>query len=148
MKKSDLAIEYFKKNYNCSQSVFTVFGPENGISEDNCLKISCAFGAGMGRQQYTCGAVTGALMAIGLKCGKGIDGDNDKKMITYKKTNEFFSEFKKRHGTIVCKDLLQGLVMNNPEDAKKIEELRLFETSCLGYVKDAVEIAESLILSK
>jgi C_GCAxxG_C_C family probable redox protein len=145
MNKSEVAAGYFKNNFNCSQSVFTAFGPEYGISENNCLKIACAFGAGIARQQYTCGAVTGALMAIGLKFGKGIQDDNSKKMETYQKSLMFLSEFKKRHGSVLCKELLNGLDMNNPDDAKKIEDLRLFQTACLGYVKDAVEITESLI---
>jgi C_GCAxxG_C_C family probable redox protein len=140
MKKSEAAKELFKSNFNCAQSVFTVFGKEKGISEDTCLKIACAFGAGMGRQQHICGAVTGALMAIGINCGKGLHDDNSKKMATYEKTVQFFNEFKEKHGSIVCKELLRGLDMNNPEDARKIEELRLFQTACLGYVSDAVEL--------
>lgn len=145
MKKSENALEYFKNNFNCSQSVFTVFGRENGLSEDQCLKIACAFGAGMGRQQYTCGAVTGALMAIGMKYGKGLNDDNSKKTATYEKAAEFFSEFKKRHGTIICKELMRGLDMNNPVDAKKIDELQLYRFDCVRYVTSAVELAESII---
>jgi C_GCAxxG_C_C family probable redox protein len=147
MKKSESAIEYFKNGFNCSQSVFTVFGIEHGLTEDQCLKTACAFGAGMGRRQYTCGAVTGALMAIGLKFGKGKQDDNSKKTATYEKVAEFFKEFRNCHGSIICKELLRGLDMNNPEDAKKIEELRLFQTDCLNYVKSSVEIAESIMTS-
>lgn len=51
MKKSDKAIEYFRNNFNCSQSVLTVFAAEYGLSENDCLKIACAFGGGMGRMQ-------------------------------------------------------------------------------------------------
>ena len=73
MKKSEKAVEYFRNKFNCSQSVLTVFSNEYGLSENDCLKMACAFGGGMGRQQQTCGAVTGALMALGLKYGKGIN---------------------------------------------------------------------------
>jgi hypothetical protein len=57
MKKADKAIEYFRNKYNCSQAVFTVFGTDYGLPENECLKVACAFGGGMGRQQLTCGTV-------------------------------------------------------------------------------------------
>ncbi len=145
MTRQEDATLYFADTFNCSQAVFTVFGKEQGLTEDQCLKIGCAFGGGMGLQQYTCGAVTGALMSIGLHFGRGLNDNISKKEDTYKKTVEFFKEFKKRHGSIVCKELLQGLNMTDPQDRKKIEELGLFQTVCAKYVQDAVEIIEQLI---
>ena len=145
MKKEEKAVEYFRNKFNCSQSVFTVFGSEYGIPGNDCLKISCAFGGGMGRQQYTCGAVTGALLAIGLKYGKGIDDPEEKKQLTYLKTREFFNEFKKIHGSTNCRDLLDGLDMTDPEDHKKIMYRKLFDIKCEKYVADAVSITEKLL---
>jgi C_GCAxxG_C_C family probable redox protein len=145
MKKSEKAIEFFSNNFNCAQSVLAVFAQDFGLSEDQCLKISCAFGGGIGRQQLTCGAVTGALMALGLKYGRGLKDDNQKKAETYQKTVEFMKEFKKKHGSINCKELLQGLDMGIEEDMKKINELKLHDTICVECVKDAVEIAEKMI---
>lgn len=145
MKKSEKAATYFANNNNCSQSVFAAFGQDFGLTDDQCLKTACAFGAGMGRKQLTCGAVTGALMAIGLKYGKGLNDSPQKKAETYQKTVEFMNEFKAKHGSITCKELMQGLDMNNDEDMKKINKLKLHETYCSNYVKDATEIAEKII---
>jgi C_GCAxxG_C_C family probable redox protein len=143
--KKQQASDYFQHGFNCSQSVFTVFSTDFGISEDNSLKIACAFGAGMARQQYICGAVTGALMAIGLKYGKALHDEESKKAETYKKTIEFFEKFKKLNGTISCKDLLHGLDMNNSDDYARIKELGLFDTLCKKYVEDAVSITEQIM---
>jgi len=145
MKKSEKAIEYFRNKFNCSQSVFTVFSNEAGYSENDSLKVSCAFGGGMGRQQLTCGAVTGALMAIGLKYGKGINDPEEKKQLTYEKTREFFEEFKKIHGSTNCRELLDGLDMTDPEDHRKIMERKLFDIKCEECVASAVIIAERII---
>jgi C_GCAxxG_C_C family probable redox protein len=145
MKKADKANEYFRNKFNCSQSVFTVFGTDFGLSENECLKIGCAFGAGMGRLQLTCGAVTGALMALGLKYGKATGDPEDKKQETYIKTREFFTEFIKIHGSSVCRELLKGLDINDPDDYKKIIEQNLFKTHCEKYVTDAVRIVEKMI---
>jgi C_GCAxxG_C_C family probable redox protein len=148
MTRQEKAEFYFAEGFACSQAVFAAFGKEMGLTEDQCLKIGCAFGGGMARQQMTCGAVTGAMMVIGLLYGRGLDDDISKKEFTYEKTNEFFSEFRSRNGSLDCNDLLQGLNMNDPEELKKIQELGLFKTSCVKYVRDAVEIVEQLIAGR
>jgi len=145
MDKTKVALAYFRNKFNCSQSVLTPFGTEFNLSTDECLKIATAFGGGMGRQQQTCGAVTGALMAIGLKYGKGINDDEAKKQFTYSKTREFFEEFIKIHGSTNCRELLDGLDMTDPEGHKKIIERNLFELKCEKYVADAVKITEKLL---
>jgi C_GCAxxG_C_C family probable redox protein len=145
MKKQEKAIMYFRNKFNCAQSVLSVFGNEYGITENDCLKIACAFGGGMGRMQHTCGAVTGALMVFGLKYGKGINDPEEKKQLTYSKTKEFFGEFKKLNGSVNCKDLLNGLDMNDPEDHIKIIDQKLFDIQCEKFVTDAVRIVEKLI---
>jgi C_GCAxxG_C_C family probable redox protein len=145
MKKSEKAVDYFRNKFNCSQAVLTVFGTEYGLSENDSLKVACAFGGGMGRQQLTCGAVTGALMVLGLKYGKALNDPEEKKQLTYSKTREFFDEFIKLHGSINCRELLNGLDMTDPEDHKKIMELKLFDINCEKYVADAVIITEKLL---
>jgi C_GCAxxG_C_C family probable redox protein len=145
MKKSEKAVDYFRSKFNCSQAVLTVFGPEYGLSENDSLKIACAFGGGMGRQQHTCGAVTGALMVLGLKYGKALSDPEEKKQLTYSKTREFFDEFNKLNGTTNCRELLDNLDMTDPEDHKKIMELKLFDINCEKYVSDAVIITEKLL---
>jgi len=144
MKRSENAVDYFRNRFNCSQAVFTVFGKDHGLSENDCLKVSCAFGGGMGRQQLTCGAVTGALMALGLKYGKALNDPEEKKQKTYAVTREFFQRFTELNGSVNCKALLDGLDMNDPDDHKKIMERKLFDIKCEKYVADAVEIVETL----
>jgi C_GCAxxG_C_C family probable redox protein len=144
MKRSENALNYFRNKFNCSQAVFTVFGKDYGLSENDCLKVSCAFGGGMGRQQHTCGAVTGALMAIGIKYGKAMNDPEEKKKETYLKTREFFERFTELNGSVNCKDLLDGLDMNDPDDHKEIMERKLFDIRCEKYVADAVEIIETI----
>ena len=142
MDRSEKALVYFRNKFNCSQAVFTVFGMEHGLSENDCLKVSCAFGGGMGRQQHICGAVTGALMVLGMKYGKAINDPEEKKQETYARTREFFNRFTELNGSVNCKVLLDGLDMNDPEDHKVIMERKLFDIRCEKYVVDAVAIVE------
>ena len=68
MSHADKAEEYFNNNFNCSQAVFTTFATETGLDEELALKIATQFGGGA-RKGEMCGAVSGALMVLGLKYG-------------------------------------------------------------------------------
>ena len=91
-----------------------------------------------------CGAVAGAVMAIGLKYGFGEDRDPEKK----KKTNEMVLKFEKlfaeENGTIICKDILTYDVTNK-EDMEIILKEDLFNTICPDMVESAVEILEDML---
>ena len=141
---SEKAIECFKKGYNCSQSVLCSLSKFTGLNEDTSLKIATAFGAGIGRNQNVCGAVTGAIMAIGMKHGMGLNDGAEVKERAYELTNKFLDEFKKKHESINCLELI-GADMHTPEGKEKIEREKSFETRCARFVIDAAEIAEKLM---
>lgn len=144
MKKSERALETFKSGYNCSQAVFTTFADQNLISDEAAFKISCGFGAGMGRLQQTCGAVTGAFMVIGLKHGKYDKADDELREQTYRKVCEFTSIFEKRNSSIICAELL-GVDLKTPEGQKQFKEQNLKQSVCEKCVKEAVEILETIL---
>ena len=56
-------------HYNCCQSVLVPFADLCGLDKETAFKLGANFGSGM-RHGSTCGAVTGALMVLGL-AGKG-----------------------------------------------------------------------------
>jgi len=145
MERSEKALEYFDNNFNCSQSVLVTFAKDLGLSEDEALRVATAFGGGMGRQQLTCGAVTGAAMALGLKFGKGKNDGDEKKQQTYEKTVELFDAFTKLNGSTTCRQLLNDLDMRDEHELRLINEQNLFHTNCRKYVADAVKITELLI---
>jgi len=69
--RSDRATEMFLSGYNCAQSVLWSFSDEVRLDPDTALRIACGFGAGMARRQEVCGAVTGGIMVLGLRLGRG-----------------------------------------------------------------------------
>ncbi len=146
MDHSEKALDLFDTKFNCAQSVLTAFAEELGMAEDESLRVACAFGGGMGRQQQTCGAVTGAAMALGLKYGKGRNDSDDKKLLTYEKTVELFDEFSKLNGSTLCFKLLDDLDMRNEEDLGIIDQKNLFYVNCRKYVADAVKITEQIFI--
>jgi C_GCAxxG_C_C family probable redox protein len=143
--KQKLALESFKNGFNCSQSVLSVFAEELNLKKDTALKLATPFGAGMAYMQETCGAVTGALMAIGLKYGKGEFGTNEDKTHAYNQSKQFIAEFRKKNQSVCCRNLLDGIDMNTPEGMARIVEFDYFRTRCCDYVADAVQIAEEIL---
>ncbi len=59
----------FSEGPNCTQAIAATYGPNLGLDVEQALKGGDAFGSGMG-MGATCGALTGALMIIGLKHAK------------------------------------------------------------------------------
>ena len=120
------------------------FGEELGLERDLALRVAGAFGGGMARMGETCGAVTGALMAIGLKYGMTQAKDEAARDKTYKLAQELATRFKERHGSIVCRELL-GYDLSLPEGRKAAYDKGLFSTLCPELVRDAVEILEQML---
>jgi C_GCAxxG_C_C family probable redox protein len=144
-KRKELALEYFKKGYNCAQAVLCAFGPDFEMDRETAFRVSCGFGGGIARLQFTCGAVTGAVMVLGLKFGKPVGDSFEKaKVNTYEPVRRLIDEFKKRNNALACIDLL-GLDMNNEEQRKQIKEKNLHAVICEKCVGDCVEILEELV---
>ena len=63
------AVETFRDGINCTQAILSAWGARHGLDRDTALRLGGAFGSGMNMGE-TCGAVTGALMVIGLRHAK------------------------------------------------------------------------------
>ena len=77
------------------------------------LKIASSFGGGLGAQREVCSAVSGMCMALGLKRGYKEPKDYAAKQKHYLAVQEICTEFKKQNGSIICRELLQGVDSSN-----------------------------------
>ena len=136
----DLAVARFGKGHSCAQAVFSVFAEQLGLQYETAVKISAGFGGGMGLGNV-CGAVTGAIMALGLKYG-GIDPKA--KGQTSKLVREFTDRFKAQHQFLNCRELL-GCDLSTAEGRQLAKEKKLHSTVCNGIVTDAARILKELL---
>ena len=132
MSKADDAVK-FHENFNCAQSVAAAFAGDFGIDIDTTLSFAVGFGAGMGRQQKTCGAVTGAVMVLGLASRFTKDDKRPKINEVYAKAHRFIGEFTKQKGTAECRELLK-CDLSTEEGQKFFKENNLRE-NCMGFVR-------------
>ena len=119
--KTDKAAQNHQKGYNCAQAVACAFAEETGIPEETLFAACEGFGLGMGGMAATCGAVSGAVMLAGLKNSCKNLEQPASKADTYKLTRE-----------ITCGEL------KGTETGKVLR-------SCPDCIRDAVEIAESIL---
>ncbi|WP_237036942.1 C-GCAxxG-C-C family protein [Mediannikoviicoccus vaginalis] len=133
--------EMSSKGCNCAQIVFSYFAEKNGLDINKALKISSAFGGGMGKGDI-CGAITGAYMALGLIYGN--DLENSDRSILKQKLKEFDLEFEKISSERRCEDIL-GV---NVGDTEKVREFAKenpdFKAVCPKLVINSIKIIESL----
>jgi C_GCAxxG_C_C family probable redox protein len=144
MTRTDDALERFKSGFTCSASVLSVFSDELGLDEKTAKKISCGFGAGISRTGKICGAVSGAVMVIGLKYGKSERGDDAATEKTRSLVREFIREFSEKNGSVNCSRLL-GYDLSDPLEFEKARASGLFQTRCFDLVRDSVELLEKIL---
>jgi C_GCAxxG_C_C family probable redox protein len=120
------------------------FANESGLDKDLALKVACGFGGGFAGLGGPCGAVTGAMMAIGLKYGKEKPGDEEAKEKTYRTVREFIHRFEQRHGASLCRELIKADI-STPEGFQAARNKGLIATTCPAFVRSAVEILEELL---
>ena len=100
MSRAEEAKKQFEKGFLCAPVVFSTYSEQLGLEKALALKIACGFGAGIGRMGRTCGAVTGAVMVIGLKHGQVNLADVESREKTFKLAKEFIDRFTALHGSI------------------------------------------------
>jgi C_GCAxxG_C_C family probable redox protein len=142
MDKKAIADE-FMKGFDCSQVVLSQCAGRLGITAEEANKAAAAFGGGMGIGE-TCGAVVGAMIAIGMKYGHYKEGDAEQKDIMSAKRAEFIAAFKEKYGSCACRDLLGHDISVPGEFDKVLEEGLLFDF-CPQVVADTLGILDGIL---
>ena len=135
------AVQRFNGPYSCSQAVLAAFAPSCGLSEAQAVKLAAPFGGGMARSGHVCGAVSAALMVIGL--ARGSDDPADKAS-AYRLAGQFLSRFEDRHAGVNCRELI-GFNMSLPEQSLAAKDAQVFTRVCPGFVRSAAEILVDLL---
>lgn len=142
-KRSEQAVEKFKNGMNCSQAVLSSYSESFGLDSETASRVATGFGGGM-RMAETCGAVTGALMVIGLKYGNSAAENKGAKAKTYEMIVEFTRRFKEHKGSVKCRELL-GCDISTPDGEKKARDNGLFVSVCPEVVRKAAEVVEEML---
>lgn len=119
--------------YNCAQAVACALAEHVGIDRATMYRLSEGFGAGMGGHTETCGAISGAIMAISQVASAGIDAPGTTKGATYRIGHELLERFRSQNGSTACGEL------------KGIGTGTGMLRTCEGCIEDATLLACELI---
>ena len=148
MLHSDKAVELFVKGYNCSQSVVGAFTDLTGMDRQMAVRLASSFGAGMGRLREVCGGVSGALIVLGVMCGYDDPENAEEKTEHYHLVQEFARRFREKNGTIICRELLQGVNVKPGDKPEPRTEEYYASRPCVRFVEDAAQITEDILREK
>jgi len=139
---TDKALFYFTNEYNCAESVLLAIAKDAlEVSSDLLPKIATGFGGGIARQGHLCGAVSGAIMAFGLKYGRS--SPDELRAKTYNPVVEFLKQFQERFGSTVCRELCECDI-STVEGIRKFREENVHEEKCSKFVSGAIDIFMNL----
>ncbi len=127
-----VASERFARGYNCAQSLLSAFASRFGLTSQFALRLAAPFGAGMAREGQVCGALSGALMVLGLQYAGSRPEDKER---IYRIARDFMDQFENQHGSIICKELL-GHDISTPAGLQAARDKSLFKTICPALVDE------------
>lgn len=137
---ADIAIEIFQQEKgHCSQAIFASYGEHLGLGKvdfDTCMRISSAFSGGIALTGNVCGALTGALMSLGLKFGDDVNQVNVHAV-------KLLDEFKSLHGSIICRELIDH-DLTTDEQIKQAFATGAFD-NCPKYIEDVTKLMDAAV---
>lgn len=142
---SETACELFAGGLNCAQSVFVAFCDVTGLDRETAMKLSSSFGGGMGRLREVCGTCSSMFMIAGLLYGLGEGYTYEDKAEHYRRIQYLAGQFKEKHDTIVCRELLKGLAVTSTPEPEKRTEKYYKVRPCIKFVRTAAEILDRYI---
>jgi C_GCAxxG_C_C family probable redox protein len=136
------AQQLLARRYHCAESVLMAVCRELGVENALVPRIATAFGGGMGRSGEVCGAVTGALMAIGVKLGREEPEQSYDEVNAL--TRRFLQSFREQMGSLHCRDLI-GTDLGTPEGLQAYRASDLPMRVCLPAVGFAYQTTLDLL---
>ena len=145
MTKADRAKELFLKGYNCAQATFGAFCEDYSLDFNVAMTLSAGLGGGIGRLRETCGAVTGATLAVSLAMGSFDLNNPDAKTRVYSEIRKVVEIFESETGTIICADMLGVARRGDDEKAEPRTAEYYKKRPCAELVYLAASAAEKII---
>ena len=105
--RCERAYQTHKQGYNCAQSVLAAFSDLTGLTDEQAVSVSGAFGGGVGSShEELCGAISGGLMTLSLLYPYKDPEKSQEKKTLYQLARDFRSRFQNTFHATVCGQLL------------------------------------------
>ncbi len=136
------ALEYTEVGFLCVEAVFKSLADLHGTESELIPKVSSGFAAGIARTSNICGAITGAILGLGLWFGRNEIVESDRRPYWY--SRKFIEEWMKSHPSTNCTELL-GVDLDKPDDYLVFDAENMWENKCKRYIGEAVSLAYDIL---
>lgn len=141
------AARLFREGCNCAQAVFVAYRDWTGLDEAASIRLSASFGGGMGRLREVCGALSGALMALGMLRAPLDPADRAAKAAHYARVQALGNAFRAHNGSLLCRDLL-GEQAGSGHVPDERTEAYYQSRPCERLIYDAANLLERMLLEE
>lgn len=139
------ALEYHKKGFNCTQSILAAFSDVTGVGEQESFNIAAGFGNGAATGEL-CGAISGAIMVLGLVTPVDPEKPVPSKKHTYQLSREVQNRFTDIFGGLHCRDLIRA--KRACDDKTPVARDMGLLKHCDIMVVTTVEIVEAMLAER
>jgi len=137
-----LANSYAAKGFLCSEAVLLAIRDYLEVRSELIPKIATGFGAGMGGRGEVCGAISGGIIALGLKFGRNSPKKQEKKAYWF--AAELLERFEREFSHVTCRELT-GCDLTTEVGRKKYADEKMWETKCRQYIEATAAMVFELI---
>jgi len=131
--------------YNCAETVLGAVATAMG-ADPAPLRIATGFGGGVGRTGDICGAVTGAVMALGWIKGRTRPDDKETYAKVAATVRTLLADFRAEYGTLTC-SALTGYDLSDPAILTKFGDDKVRRQKCAGFIDTAARLAAEALVA-
>ena len=128
---------------SCCKGVLAAYASEFGLEKDLAAGLGRGMAGGIGGLGNVCGAVSGAVLVIGLKTTNEDNiYDMEAGFKTMETVREFVARFEESHSSIKCRELI-GHDISTQEKSMAAMQAEAF-MNCPAFVESAVTILDDM----
>ncbi len=139
------AIGYVDEGFFCVESVLKALADLKGVDSEYIPGIATGLAAGVARTSHICGAVSGAILGLGLWFGRSTPVAGDRKPYWYSRL--FIERWMKLYPSSNCTMLL-GVDLDDPEGYKVFGSENMWENKCKRYIREATGLAYDILIEE
>ena len=145
--RAEEALSLMQEYGSCCTGVLAAYAPELGMEKDLAAGAGRGMAGGIGGLGNVCGAVSGAVLVIGLKTtNENNIHDMEAGYKTMETVREFVAKFEERHSSIKCRELIGHDISTREKMAAAMENNAF--TNCPKFVESAVNILDDILNNK
>lgn len=139
------AVSYADEGFLCVEAVFKTLADLKGVESEYIPAVASGMAAGVARTSQICGAVTGAILGLGLWFGRRKPVAGERKPYWYSRL--FIDRWMRTHISSNCTVLI-GVDLDKPEEYKMFVDESMWENKCKQYIRDAVGLAYDILVEE